>query len=72
MGRSKKEIFGVWRERIWARINGWGEKNAFWCRSGGHDKSGASSYTVLHHELFSTTKECCSHAGECYLKVLVE
>lgn len=26
MGRSKKEIFGVLRDRIWARINGWGEK----------------------------------------------
>lgn len=26
VGRSKKEIFGLLRERIWKRINGWGEK----------------------------------------------
>lgn len=26
VGKSEKEIFGVLRERIWKRINGWGEK----------------------------------------------
>lgn len=26
VGKSKKEIFSVLRERIWKRINGWGER----------------------------------------------
>lgn len=26
VGKSKKEIFGVLKERIWSKINGWGEK----------------------------------------------
>lgn len=26
IGKSKKEIFSVIRERVWKRINGWGEK----------------------------------------------
>lgn len=64
VGKSKKEIFGVLKESIWAKINGWGEKALISSWEGGYDQIRAPSYSYLSYGVLSLAEVYCFYFEE--------
>ena len=52
VGRSKSNVFGYLKDRIWKRIQGWKERMLSEGRERSDDQSSSTSHTNFRHGMF--------------------